>query len=95
MIESEKETNDLNSLIGLQSERIDNQCKIIKDTDSTIETYKVEVYNLKRRNDNHELEHFETNQARLMHYKDSRLFQKVSSFLFFVVVCLIVKILMS
>ena len=57
-----------------------------------VDKLKIKIDNLKRNSENHELELFETNQARLMHYRDSLAYQKLSSVLGIIIVALIIYI---
>ena len=57
-----------------------------------VDKLKIKIDNLKRDYENHELELFETNQARLMHYRDSLAYQKLSSVLGIIIVALIIYI---
>lgn len=57
-----------------------------------VDKLKIKIDNLKRDYENHELELFETNQARLMHYRDSLAYQKLSVFLGIIIATLIIYI---
>ena len=57
-----------------------------------VDKLKIKIDNLKRDYENHELELFETNQARLMQYRDSLAYQKLSVFLGIIISTLIIYI---